>query len=142
MKAITLMLLTLQTMNFWLRTAYGDDDIPFGGTADDPFYGISQGSGGAPPSYTAVSTVTVKAYKTKGFHTPLRGSITGCLLILAAVLFMDYTDLFLQADDGQTEEEFIRKIQSAVTFWGMIALATGGYLKQKKCQVAMTLFDF
>ena len=63
MKAISLMLLTLQTMNFWLWTAYGDDNIQFGGTADDPFYGISQRSGGAPPSYTAVSTVAVKTYK-------------------------------------------------------------------------------
>ena len=36
----------------------------------------------------------------------------------------------------------MQKIQSAITFWGMIALATGGYLKQSKCQVALTLFDF
>ena len=85
--------------------------------------------------------MAVKAYKTKGFHTPLQGSITGCLLTLAAVLFVDDTVLFLRADDGQSEEEFIRKIQSTVTFWGMVALATGGYLKQKKCQVALTLFN-
>ena len=72
-----------------------------------------------------MSTVAVKAYKSKGFHTPLWGSITGCLLTLAAVLFVDDTDLFLRADEEQSEEEFIHKIQSAVTFWGMIALATG-----------------
>ena len=35
-KAVCLMLLTLQTMNFWLRTAYGEADEPFGGTAADP----------------------------------------------------------------------------------------------------------
>ena len=36
----------------------------------------------------------------------------------------------------------MQKIQSAITFWGMITLASGGYLKQSKCQVALTLFDF
>ena len=61
---------------------------------------------------------------------------------MAAVLFVDDTDMFLRAGNGQSEEEFIHEIHSAVIFWGMIALATGGYLKQKKCQVALTLFDF
>ena len=63
------------------------------------------------PSYNSVSTLAVKAYKPKGFHTPLQGSITGCLLTLAAVLFVDDTDLFLSADSEQSDEEFIRKIQ-------------------------------
>ena len=40
MKAIKLMLLTLQTMSFWLRTAYGEDKQAFGGTPDNPFYGV------------------------------------------------------------------------------------------------------
>ena len=54
MKAISLMLLNLQTMNFWLRTVFGDYDIPFGSTADNPYYRINQCSGGAPLLYTSV----------------------------------------------------------------------------------------
>ena len=42
LKAIRLMLLTLQTMKFWLKTAFGVDDDPFGGTPLDPCYGLSQ----------------------------------------------------------------------------------------------------
>ena len=127
------MLLTLQTMSFWLRTAYGEDEQAFGGTPDDPFYGISQGAGSAPPTYTASSTLAIEAYKMKGYHPTIRGAITGILLTIAAVLFVDDTDQFHLAEDHQTEQEFVDQVQSAITFWRMIVLATGGYLKQSKC---------
>ena len=42
----------------------------------------------------------------------------------------------------QMEEEFAQQVQSAITFWGMIVLATGGYLKQSKCQVGLVIFKF
>ena len=81
-------------MNFWLKTAYGEADEPFGGTTSDPCYGIRQGSGGAPLSYTAVFTIAVNAYKEKDYHPTLCSAITGCLLTLAAALFVDDTDQF------------------------------------------------
>ena len=37
---IKIMLLTLQTMNFWIRSAYGDASTPFGGTAEKPLMGM------------------------------------------------------------------------------------------------------
>ena len=129
-------------MKFWLKTAFGIDDDPFGGTPLDPCFGLSQGAGSAPPSYTGVSSIAVTAYKKKGFHPILRSAITGVVLALAAVLFVDDTDQFHMAKDYQTAEEFARQVQSAITFWGMIVLATGGYLKQSKCQVGLVLFKF
>ena len=92
--------------------------------------------------YTASSTLAIEAYKMKGYHPTIRGAITGILLTIAAVLFVDDTDQFHLAKDHQTEQEFVDQIQSAITFWGMIVLATGGYLKQKKCQVGLVFFDF
>ena len=44
--------------------------------------------------------------------------------------------------DNQSEKEFVEQIQAAITFWGMIILATGGYLKQSKCQVGLVFFNF
>ena len=41
-KAVCLMLLTLQTMNFWLKTAYGEANELFGGTTSDPCYNSSR----------------------------------------------------------------------------------------------------
>lgn len=44
--------------------------------------------------------------------------------------------------DNQSKKEFVKQIQAAITFWGMIVFDTGGYLKQSKCQVGLVLFDF
>ena len=81
-KAITLMLLTLQMMNFWLKTAFGEDKVSFGGVLGDPCMGLSQGAGSAPPLYLAVLTVAIMAYKRKNYHPVLCSAITGCLLSL------------------------------------------------------------
>ena len=104
--------------------------------------GLSQGAGSAPPSYLAVSTVAITAYKRKNYHPVLCSAITGCLFSLAAALFVDDTDQFHLAKDNQSEDNFVRQVQAAITFWGMIVLATGGYLKQSKCQVYPVLFRF
>ena len=63
-------------------------------------------------------------------------------MTLTAALFVDDTDQFHLAKDDQTEEQFVLQVQAAITFWGMIVLATGGYLKQLKCQVGLVLFRF
>ena len=79
-------------------------------------------------------------YKDEGYDLVLKSAITGSLLVLAALLFVDDTDLFDVAEPNQSEDEFLDHIQGALLLWGMLALATGGYLKQSKCQVALALF--
>ena len=63
-------------------------------------------------------------------------------MLLAALLYVDDTDLLLKALDCQTTEEFMSHIQRALTFWGQLVLATGGVIKQKKSQVAIASFKF
>ena len=46
MKAVDVMHTVLQEMKFWLRSAFGDSDAPFSGSALDPTMGEGQGSGG------------------------------------------------------------------------------------------------
>ena len=36
----------------------------------------------------------------------------------------------------------MQHIQAAITFWGMLILATGGYIKQSKSQVGLSIFIF
>ena len=36
----------------------------------------------------------------------------------------------------------MQHIQAAITFWGMLILATGGYIKQSKSQVGLSIFTF
>ena len=87
-----LMLIALQTMNFWLCTASGESSETFEGTTEKPFYGLSQGSGSVPMSYLATSTQGLEAYKQRNFHSTLKSAITDCFLLLAATIFVDDTD--------------------------------------------------
>ena len=96
------MLLTLQMMNFWLKTAFGEDEVSFGGVLGDPCMELSQGVGSAPLSYLAVLPVAITAYKRKNYHPVLCSAITGCLLSLAAALFIDDTDQFHLSKDDQS----------------------------------------
>jgi hypothetical protein len=46
----------LQTMTFYLRTGYGVSQQGFGGSPDDPTFGLGQGNGMAPSGYSHPST--------------------------------------------------------------------------------------
>ena len=139
---IKIMLLTLQTMNFWIRSAYGDASTPFGGTAEKPFMGMGQGSGGSNPGCTLTFAPLVAAYKKRDYHSNMTCAYSGLILSLAAIIYVDDTDLLLRSKKHHSHEEFFSFIQDALNFWGMLVLATGGVLKQKKSRVAVALFKF
>ena len=67
---------------------------------------------------------------------------SGLILSLAAIIYVDDTDLLLRSKKHHSHEEFFSFIQDALYFWGMLVLATGGLLKQKKSRVAVALFKF
>ena len=59
--------------------------------------------------------------------------ISGVVFLLAAILYVDDTDLLLRVKNiTDTNEEFIKLIQKAVMDWGLLVQATGGSLKKKK----------
>jgi hypothetical protein len=60
---IILSLSVLQTMTFYLRTGYGISQQGYGGTPDDPTFGLGQGNGAAPPAFSTVSSLMINAYK-------------------------------------------------------------------------------
>ena len=62
--------------------------------------------------------------------------------MLAAIPFVDDTDQLHFSKKGQLEEHFMQHIQAAIPFWGMLILATGGYIKQSTSQVGLSLFTF
>jgi len=57
---VAMMLSILQTMNWYLKTAFGQSSTSFGGTTDDPSMGLGQGNGAAPPGFLAVEHTTHK----------------------------------------------------------------------------------
>ena len=129
-------------MNYWLRSAYGDAKTSFGATSEDPYMGMGQGSGGSNPGCSFTLTPVVNAYKRKGYHPTMISAWSRRIMLLAALQYVDDTDLLLKALECQTTEEFMSHIQRSLTFWGQLVLATGGVIKQKKSQVAIASFKF
>ena len=84
----------------------------------------------------------IGAYKRKKFHAEMKSAWSGLLMTLTAIMYVDNMDMLLRAKNNQTTEEFLEFIQSAIDFWGMLVMASGGSLKQKKCQVAIASFKF
>ena len=85
--AIRLMLSCLQTMFFWLLTAFGMAEKPFHGTPDFPFFGLGQGAGMAPAAFTAVSTLMINAYKRKGYGCEYTSCVTQAVFFFAAISY-------------------------------------------------------
>jgi hypothetical protein len=130
---IMLSLLVLQTMTFFLRTGYGVSLAGYGGTESDPTFGLGQGNGMASSGFSAVSSLMMGAFQRLGHASSFSGAWTGILFCLAAIIYVDDTDLLLRARTRElTLEDFYNDCQTAVTDWGQIVLASGGYLKAAK----------
>jgi hypothetical protein len=116
---IVLSLLVLQTMTFFRRTGYGVSKAGYGGTTTDPTFGLGQGNGMAPSGFTAVSSLLVGTFQWLGHASSFCGAWTGALFALAAIIYVDYTDLLLRARSRDlTPDEFVADCQRAVTDWG------------------------
>jgi hypothetical protein len=56
------MLYVLKTLTWYLKTAFGQSKISFGGTALDSSMGLGQGNGVAPLGFLAVSTLMINVH--------------------------------------------------------------------------------
>ena len=137
------MLKSLQIMQFCLQTGFGKSTQTYGGSEDNPLAGAGQGNGGAPPSFTALSTLVVNAYKRLGHGATLTSSLMARIYLLASVLYVDDGDWLHTADEPTTsDEDMLKKVQLATTDFGQLAQATGGALKQEKCSAYFLLYRF
>jgi hypothetical protein len=92
---VVLALSVLQTMTFYLRTGYGVSQQGYGGSPDDPTFGLGQGNGMAPSGFSAVSTLMIETYKRLGHASEFCGAWSGIMFLLAAIIYVDDTDLLL-----------------------------------------------
>lgn len=62
-----------------------------------------------------------------------KSSLADCIFLLAAIIYVDDTDLLHWVKFyGVSDESFMSDIQNGVDDWGMLVQATGGSLKQSK----------
>jgi hypothetical protein len=139
---VAMMLTVIQKMSWHLRTTFGQSETPFGGTTADPSMGIGQGSTAAPPSFTSQSTLMMNAYKTLGHGAEMISAWTGDLFKLAALLYVDDSDLLHSFKEEMSDDAFLGRVQVANDDWGGIVKATGGALKPAKCLWYMMAYKF
>ncbi len=142
-KMVHMMLEVLQQMQYYLRTGFGQANVPFGSCPDDPCFGLGQGNGAAPPGFSAISTLMINSYKSCNHGMRVLTPYSLLSFVLAAILYVDDTDLLHWDHLFQlSDDQFRQKVQLAITAWGNIVQATGGHLKQKKCFWYMMSWKF
>jgi hypothetical protein len=72
--AIRVLLSAMQTMQYFLKTDFGESAESYGGTAMLPNSGLVQGSGASPPAIMALSSLIVNAYKRMGHSAQIYSS--------------------------------------------------------------------
>ena len=142
--AVASMLLTIQLMKFFLRTAYGDSSRSFGGDTNLlPFQGSLQGNGGGPAFWWAMSCVLVTLLHHRGHTSSICSALAQEMTTLAGLLFVDDTDLIAFGTSCSTPPATVAAaLQEAVLTWQAGLHATGGALKPEKCSWGILAYYF
>jgi hypothetical protein len=137
------MLKTIQEIQFFLCTAFGDSKMAAGMQIKIKTQGMCQGNGAAPSGWAVVSIVILHVHSKQGHGAMFWCPISGMSSKLAAILYVDNTDVIhLQLDEDKLVEETHKRLQASVLSWGNLLIATGGLLKPAKCFYHIISFDW
>jgi len=121
-------------MKYFLRTAYGDSKDFAGSSIEVKFQGLCQGNGAAPAGWAVISITILNSHKEKGHGAHFVCPISRTSGHLAAILFMDDTDIIhVDLRENQSVEEAHASLQESIYNWGQLLMATGGAFKPPKC---------
>ena len=141
--AIRVLLSTMQTMQYVLKTGFGESSESYGGTVASPLSGLGQGSGASPPAFMALSALIVNAYRRMGHGARVTSSYATRLFLISAVMYVDDTDLLHWPESPAADtEELIHHVQEATMDYGRLAQASGGILKENKCSVYFLAYKY
>ncbi len=143
LKAIKSMLMTIQEMNFFLRTGYGNSTDYAGSTGGKRTQGLCQGNGAAPAGWMVMTIPMIRAHKQKRHGVHLICPIFRKKLHVVGSLYVDDTDLehFTMQREEEVEEAQAA-MQESIINWGWLLVATGGALKPAKCFYHMISFSW
>ncbi len=128
------MLSAIQQMQFFLRTSFGDSDRAVGARIHLSTQGFMQGNGASPAGWTVVSISILHAHKTQGHGASFLCPASKKKIDLACILYVDDTDiLHLCQGEESSIQDAHQALQSSISNWGNLLIATGGALKPQKC---------
>jgi hypothetical protein len=86
--------------------------------------------------FMALSSLIVNAYCQMGHSARVVSSFSQQLFHLAAVIYVDNTDLLHWPSSlCINQDKLVEHVQQAMSDYGRIAIAFGGILKEKKCSI-------
>jgi hypothetical protein len=142
-ESVLLILMAMQMMQFFLRTEYGESAEMYGGIDEDRTLGLGQGNAAAGSGFMTLSAQIVNAYLRDGHGSRTMTNYTFRLFVLAAVLYVDDTDLIhMTALVTATPMELVEQSQISTNAWGGFATATGASLKPEKCCTYFQVYKF
>ncbi len=104
---VAMMLSVLQTMKWYLKTAFGQSATAFCGTLEDPLMGFGQGNGASPPGFLTVSTLLIEVYRHQGHGAQFTPGLAQDTFTIAAVIYVDDLDLLHLARGTPTDAKFL-----------------------------------
>jgi len=114
----------MQTTRYFLQTGFGESTQSYGGSMEDRMQGYGQGNAAAGPGFLAISAQIVNAYLREGHGSQTLTSYSHRILILAAILYVDDTDMIHSTPSvTATAQELITHMQKATDTWGGLALS-------------------
>ena len=120
-EAIDSMLTAIQNMKYFLRTAYGDSKEFAGSSIEIKFQGLCQGNGAAPAGWALISITIIPAHTCKGHGGYFVCPISKLTAKLAAIIFVDDTDLLhIRMDKNESASEAHSALQESIISWGQL----------------------
>jgi hypothetical protein len=132
---IASMFTTLQRLQRFVRTAYGDSPEALDAAGVNPIaiQGVGQGNGAAPQVWALVSTVLLNMLRDAGFGARFVAPLSREMVFYAAFSFVDDTDLLVtDAERLRSAEMVAQAMQQALLQWEGALRASGGALEPLK----------
>ena len=143
---ITCMIVTIQQMEHYIRTGFGDSDATMAHDELEgaPFQGILQGNGSGPVLWLAVSTPLIEMMRTQGHGIKYTTPLTRENDDFIGFAFVDDTDLVsgnLKSTTLDIEDVFI-DMQEMINCWEGGLKTTGGAIRPDKSFAYPISFQF
>jgi hypothetical protein len=129
------MLTTIQDMQFYLQTGYGDSEDYAKGMItgeDDPIkpQDMCQGNDASPVAWAVTTIPMIRAHRKKGHGAFFISPISGLKCQLIEGLFVDDMDLIhVNMNEHEDFHSAHNKLQDVIQNWGQLLIAMGRALK-------------
>ena len=126
------MFATLQHLQHYVATAYGNSETPYGGI-QIPLQGVGQGNGAGPAIWLVMTIPLINMLRNRGFGFRSISPISHHLCHMACFTFVDDTDtIHAPLRAGITAAEVLCEMQEVINTWEGGLKATGGTLSPSK----------